>query len=310
MILTLAMQAAVFIMAPDLPVFSDATFDEAAARFWPASAMVLVVADKQYTQQDWDRSFWADPKVNEFFRSERVPVVYADIEEDRAATWLLDLDRLPAVIIFVGNQERARRYGLQSGGSDDLIAWYTIVRSGTTPAKQLRERIAAEPGDVALRWELIRELDRSGKRDEMRTEIGWFLRHPDRFVMGDQEEPVSEPANRLGLLWFIASMREKLGFSYDDPRPDISGKLADDPDEAWRAVARLTAAQDTEDRQARSRIHLARVAMEIRETLDTRVREENASERDRFVLEALTASEDQFRRLYERVQREADGESD
>jgi hypothetical protein len=243
MLTTLALHAALTVAAPDLPVFSDATFDEAVAKFWPATAMVLVVADEQFTQQDWERSDWADPELTEFFRSERVPVVYADLHENRAACWLLDFDSVPAVIAFVRGEERGRRYGLSLGEAKELVEWYELVRSGSSPAAKLRERIAASPDKTEWRWELIQELHQSGEKLEMHTEVAWFLSHPDRLTTMDGERRIDDAEIRPTLLWFIASMREKLGFAYDDPRLGVSRKLADDPKAVWRELERLVSYQ-------------------------------------------------------------------
>lgn len=300
MILTLAMQAAVFIMAPDLPVFSDATFDEAAAKFWPATAMVLVVADETYTQQDWERSALADRELVAFFDSKRIPVVYADIHENRAACWLLDVDRLPAVIVFVGGEERGRRYGLPIMKAEQFVEWFELLGSGSSPAEELRKRITAEPENVRLRAELIRELSRSGNGSAAHSEIVWFLMHPDQ-VDGMYDRPPTEAEARLALLSFVGGLREPLSLWPKDQQALGPGEHRLPRGRTWAEVEQLAVMPDFTQKSTRNIHHLAKLIVEVRDTLQSRVVAETASERDRFVLDALTLSETEFQALAKRL---------
>ncbi len=296
MLATLALHAVLIAAAPDLPVFSDATFDEAVARGWPSMSMVLVVGNEQYTQTDWQRSDWADPDATKYFQSKHVRVVYADVDEHRAACWLLDLDRLPAAIVFTGGEERGRRYGLTSGEAKKLVEWHELLRSGSSPAAKLRERIAAEPDNAQLRGELINELNQAGDELGVHTEIAWFLTHPDRFD-DVSERPASEAEVRGGLLWFVGGLRERLNLWGAEPTQDGAESRVGSSPRTWSEVEGLAALPDAEQESLRLTQGLARLALEVRGVLQARVDAGTATDRDRFVLEALAASPERFQAM-------------
>lgn len=297
MLTTLALHA-VLAAAPDLPVFAEASLDEAVLRSWPGSAMVLVVAGDEYTPADWARSEWADPDLTAFFDERRIPVVYADRDEHRAAVWLLDVERLPAVIIFIGGEEKARRYGFRQGEAADLTAWYELVASGTTPAEQLRQRIAADPDNAILRAELMHELNRSGDTAGVRTQVAWLLAHPDR-IDDAQDHPATEHDARCALLWFVGALREPINLWGGDA-PPIDPSDARPSTRTWDDVERLAGEPDAGGKAARSTRHAARLALDLRKTLEARVAQTTASERHRFVLKALTAPAEDFRAMLQR----------
>lgn len=303
--------AAVSAVAPDLPVFADATLDEAVRRGWPSGSMILVVDNGETTAEEWDHSPWSEPSLVEHLRERRVRVVYANSQEQRAVAWMLDLDRTPAAILYLGGEERARRYGARHGeaAATELIEWFEAVRGGSSPADRLRERIAKDPTNAALRWALIRVLNISGELLEEYTEIVWFLKNPDHWA-GMKAGSRTEADARAGLLWIIASLREKLGYSGVYADDSGQGPRQRDTAEIWAYIERIDALPTDDDDRFRLERHLNRLALEVRDALRARIADGSASGLDRFVLDALGASSDEFQNIADGVTEETRQQSE
>lgn len=291
-------------VGPDLPIFENVTLDEAIRRNWHSNMMVIVVANSQFTQKDWEHSAWAQPKLVDYLRDRRIRVVYADNDADRAAVWLLDIRSMPAVFVSsTGREQLSRRYFGRNGepGADEMIDFLEALRSGTSLAERIRTRLGKDPDNAALRWELIRELQSTGDEEGAYTEIAWLLQNPDKHAYDGPDHVLTETQARATLLWIIGSLREKQALWYPDHTNDPQEK----PEAVWENLRRRTE-WPVYDRHGSMRVHLARLTVETRAVLEGRIEAGTASERDQFIFDALTGSLAKFRTLLELYSEQAE----
>lgn len=288
--------------APDLPIISELSFDEAVAQHQTSTALILLVATEQYTAEDWERSVWNQPELTDYITGRRIPVVYADTTADAAAVWLLEVDRLPAAIYFSNGVERGRRYGLdgRDTAADTMVRWLEATRRGSSLSKELRRQIEENPDNMQLRSELIHELNTEGDGAGVTEQICWLLNHSDIYHQTVQaEQDYSEDRFRTGVLHFVGGLLERVGNTLSQVFHSVR------PEDRWQQLeARLNRPvgpqTNAENENARSLAHI----LELQQTLAARVANDTASDLDRFVLNALNASEDELSDMFDNLRAE------
>jgi hypothetical protein len=268
---------------PTLPVLRDATLDEAFAQHWQATVLIVLVGNEQMTQADWERSVWADPELTAFLEKERWPVVYADIEADRAATWFMQVSSTPAAILFTGGSLKDRRFGQSTSDSaEHIIRWLNAPSTGRTLADQLVDQADADPTNFSMRSEAMQELHRAGRDLDVYLQIAWLLEHTDLWVEGaEDQDPTSI---RSGLLWWVGSLREATSHW--------------EPADSWSTLTALADAPDITSSDTRTREQrLARTLVQLRRTLEQRRDDTSATDQDLFILNALVSTPAEFQDL-------------
>lgn len=286
--------------APDLPIISDLSFDQAVAQHTTSTALILLVATEQFTAEDWERSVWNRPELTDYITGRRIPVVYADTTTDAAAVWLLEVDRLPAAIYFSNGVEKGRRYGLdgRDNAADTMVRWLEATRRGSSLSKELRRQIEEDPDNIQLRSELIEELQTEGNNAGAIEQICWLFDHNDAtFEASKAEGGSSEDLFRTGILFYIGGMLERVGTTITgDP-------FADWPEDRWEQLDAWLRRPDPDERndEKQHRRSLGYI-LELQRTLAARSANGSASERDRFILNALNASKAELGAMYEELQ--------
>lgn len=278
--------------APDLAYFSDLSIDEATAASKQSNGMVVVLANEQYTAEQWSQSAWGQPEFVEFAESLSWTFVYVDIDQQPAVRWLMDPAALPTTIYFRNNDEIIRHHGLAGAPLTDwLLDWFRAIKRGTTLVQEAREAVETNPSDIEARFRLIGELRGAGMDAEAVTEYCWLIEHNDVWKQGLD---ATENELRTQMYWIIGSFRDRFDLHWQKPYPGASETIPSR--DGWQeAMDLVTTVLPGETQSWRERRERVRPIVELRKSLEAKVRDDTATERDVFALTVLTANSETVR---------------
>jgi hypothetical protein len=291
---------------PNIATLSDLTINQAFSDSNRKSSYggVVILVDNQYTQSEsWDRSVWNDPEFAEELKLQRTSVVYITGESHPAIYALLSPRSTPAVYFWQQREIKSKRFGYSvDDTSERMLEWIKLARLNSSFSKEMIKQLKETPENIALRWELMNELNREKDETEIRRQFCWLFEHnelwyqfalqSDDVKSQDVENP--EMSFRASLMWFIMAGRENLGL-FKEMRPEFEGaQLRDGWEEALLFV-------DHEENHVEHEEDL-RIYVNLRRTLESKRDNNIATDRDLFILKALTAEGDEARALVEEYQ--------
>jgi hypothetical protein len=284
--------------APDMAYFSDFTINEAVAALKQTNGMVVVLANEQYTAEQWSQSAWGQPEFAEYAESIPWTFVYVDIDQEPAVRWLIDPAVLPTAIYFSNNDEVIRHHGLAGAPRVDwLLDWFRAIERGTTLVHEAREAVETNPSDIKARFQLISELHGAGMDAEAIAQYCWLIEHNDVWAEGSG---ASEQELRTQMYWVIGSFRDRYDLHWQKPYPRAPDTVPSR--DGWQQAIYLVATEWPEETQSSlERRERIRPVVELRHALESRVHAGTATDRDLFALTALTGSGDQVRTLAEEL---------
>ena len=301
---------------PELACLSGETVNEIFAsrlRKSGRSFLVIVGAGTYKSGIDadtWEKSIWNDPEFAQYLKEKKLSVVYMDGESDPAFYSTLEISSLPTIFYFQQKEARSRRSGLIPASEESrkiMIEWIKAVGSGMTPVESAYAAVDADKESVELRTKLRSELWKEKRETEMLVQSCWMLDHNDlayeytaKEYLANYDEQLSENEYRAGVLWTVMSIRNNLGLYRRESRfkPTTDG---------WAdRISKVEFAESNPRRElgSRQRKHIEQVklVLALRDALESRRDNKTATERDLFILMALTSEGDEGRALAEKYQ--------
>ncbi|MBL4698080.1 MAG: hypothetical protein JKX70_04525, partial [Phycisphaerales bacterium] len=258
-----------------------------------------------FDAESWEKSIWNDPEFAQYLKDKKLSVVYMDGESDPAFYSTLEISSLPTVFYFQQKEIRSRRSGLVPAREESrksMIEWIKAVGSGMTPVESAYAAVDADQEDVELRTKLMGELWKEKRETEMLVQVCWLLDHNDlayeyaaKEYLAKHDEELSEEEYRAGLLWKVMSLRDNLGLYRQESRfkPTTDGW----PDH----ISMVEFAEANPRRELgswqRKQIEQTQTVLTLRDALESRRDDKTATERDLFILMALTSEGDESRAL-------------
>lgn len=291
---------------PNITTLSDLTIDQAFADSNRNNTYggVVILVDNQYVQSEsWGRSAWNDADFSKRLKSQRTPVVYITGKSHPAIYALLSPSSTPAAYFWDNSEIKSKRFGFSVKDTPErMLEWIKLARRSNSFSKEMIKQLKDSPNDIALRWELMYELNREKDETEIRRQFCWLFEHNELWFQHalksddaksqDVEDP--EMSFRASLWWFIMAARENLGL-FKDMRPEFEGaQLRDGWEEAVLFV-------DHEENHVEHEEDL-RIYVNFRRTLESKRDNNTATDRDLFILKALTAEGEEARALAEEYQ--------
>ncbi|MHA7814414.1 MAG: hypothetical protein ACX94C_13610 [Phycisphaerales bacterium] len=246
-----------------------------------------------FEQDDWERSVWNDPEFAAFLSEQDIPAVYMSGKENAAFYSTLDISSLPRVLLYQGSLLRSSRAGLAAASDTSrtsMIEWIKQVQTGITPVEAAYLAVDEDPENAMLRMKLMDELWKERRETEYLEQLCWLIDHNEQYkhALMERSAELNENEFRYNLLYQILSLRDNLVLSSD----------------GWtRAMARVESAQ--RDPRKRMRHHREqrdeqyKFLVNLRRSLESRIEDNAESDRDRFILQALTAEGDEQQSLIE-----------
>tara|TARA_R110002073_G_scaffold118918_1_gene258490 strand:+ start:373284 stop:374270 length:987 start_codon:yes stop_codon:yes gene_type:complete len=256
----------------------------------------------------WERSIWNDPEFAQYLKEKKLSVTYMDGESDPAFFSTLEISSIPTIFYFQHGEVRSRRSGLVPASEESrksMIEWINAIGSGITPVESAYAAVDADPENVELRIKLRSELWKERRDTEMLVQKCWMLDHNNlayeytaKEYLANYDEQLSENEYRAGVLWTVMSMRDNLGLY----RRESSYQPTTD---AWAdriSMVEFAERNPWRDLGSRQRKQIAQVKplLGLRNALESRRDNKTATERDLFILMALTSEGDESRALAEK----------
>ncbi len=256
----------------------------------------------------WEMSIWNDPEFAQYLKEKKLSVVYMDGESDPAFFSTLEISSLPTFFYFQQREIRSSRSGLVPASEESrerMIEWVEAVGSGTTPVESAYTEVDADPENIELRIKLMSELWKERRETEVLIQSCWMLDHNElhfqysvKEYLEKYDQELSEEEYRADLLWKVMSLRDNLGLYRRESvnRPTTDG---------WAEhVSMVEFAEANPWREFRSwrrkRNEQVKAVLALRGALESRRDDNTATERDLFILKALTAEGDEGRAMAEK----------
>lgn len=301
---------------PDLACLSGEKVNEIfASRLKKSGRSFLVIVGagvykNAFDAESWEKSIWNDPEFAQYLKEKKLSVVYMDGESDPAFFSTLEISSLPTIFYFRHKEVRSRRSGLVPATEESrksMIEWIKAIGSGMTPVESAYAAVDADKESVELRIKLRSELWKEKRETEMLVQSCWLLDHNDlafeytaKEYFAKYDEELSENEYRAGVLWTVMSLRDNLGLNQQESNsmPTRDG---------WAdQVSMVEFAEENpwRDFGSRQRKHIeqTQTVLALRNALESRRDNKTATERDLFILMALTSEGDEISALLEKYQ--------
>ncbi len=286
---------------PELACLSDRSVDDlfADSKIQTGSKLFLVlVGDEPFSksafeQDDWERSVWNDPEFAAFLSEQKIPAVYMSGKENAAFYSTLDISSLPRVLLYQGSVLRSSRAGLAAASDSSrtsMIEWIEHIQTGITPVEAAYLAVGDDPDDAGLRMKLMDELWKERRETECIEQLCWLINSNDQYkhALMERSAELRENEFRYDLLYQIMSLRDSLGLSSDGWATAMARVESDQQDPRKLMGHRL----EQRDEQYK-------LLVDLRRTLESRIEDNAGSDRDRFILLALTAEGSEKQALIE-----------
>jgi thioredoxin-like negative regulator of GroEL len=107
-----------------------------------------------------DRTTWLDAGVVAWIEAHAI-AFQLDVDAHSAAAKKLSVTAMPTVMVFRDGDEIDRVVGFQK--PEELLAWLDGLMRGVTSIDRMRDEVAAEPDDAALRLRYAGMLVEAGR---------------------------------------------------------------------------------------------------------------------------------------------------
>ncbi len=165
------------------PIFAALDFDAALAKAKAENRILVVKATASWCEpcKRMDRTTWRDEKVVQWFEAKAIAIQF-DVDKQRELKQKLEIEAMPTMIAFVKGVEFDRIVGFQE--PVDLLAWVEGVAAGKRSIEAVKSRAAQAPlgseEEVDSRYDLAKDLLRSGKLAEATKEFAWLWEHSEQ----------------------------------------------------------------------------------------------------------------------------------
>ncbi len=269
------------------------------------------VSKNGFTSEDWEASIWNDQEFAQYLHDNKMAVVYMDAKTNPAYYSTLDIGSVPTILFIDQLEVVSTRHGLGRASDkmrDDMIKWIDAILSGKTLVDKAYLAVHQDPENIELRQNLMKELGDERRESEYTTQICWLLENNESYkeylseqYLENENTELSEEEFRAWILWQVMSLRDNLGLYKQASignRPEIDG---------WsRQVSLLESSKKQPWRKLYSShqnsLQRIQTVFGLRQTLESKRDEDTASDRDLFILKALTAEGDESQALVDQYQ--------
>ena len=264
-----------------------------------------------FTAEDWKNSIWNDQEFAQYLRDKKISVAFMDAHSDPAYYSTLNISSVPSVFFIEQKEVRSSRHGLGRATDEsrqNMIDWIEAIRSGNTLVDSAYIAVNQDPENIELRQKLMKELWDERRQSEYTAQTCWLLEHNElnREYLAEQyvqeyDTVISEEEYRAGLLWQVMSLRDNAGLY-----KQASSGSSHEKDGWATQLSVLKFAKENPWRKMNSSytesIQIVELVLKLRRALESKRDNNTATDRDLFILKALTAEGDEARALAEEYQ--------
>lgn len=292
-----------FAAPPDIDCLSGLSVTEAfeQRKHNRPKNIIFLVSDGGFPSESWESSIWNDPEFVEHLKKSGITVAYMDRETDPVLYEILKIESLPT-FVFYHDSILTRRRSLTRTTDEvraSYIEWVDAAKRGTTRSRIMQAELDIDPNNIELRFELMKEFHNEGLEADGMECLYWLFEHNELYFQSwkakalEEQEEFENPemSFRAMLLWFISGPRDNLGL-YKRQSSRVDGYP---PRDGWAEAIKMV----DENRVNTEHDRKIEVMVKFRQTLESKRNNNTATNRDLFILKALTAEGEEARALTE-----------
>jgi hypothetical protein len=297
--------AIIFIMAsavhafatpPNLDSLSGISFNEFIEdQDWDEKRVLLFVDESEPDRQLWEGSVWNDPEMVEFLKEQGVVVIWIDPDEDEHYFNMFKSNDLPCIRYGISKNQNHIRNGIDPEETTSyMIEWLTPAINHSSYIKELGEKIHLDPNDHGSRWKVLNEY-----RKQMSYSYARALAYENLLPLLDQNqewyeyihanEGMDEQEFLVTLVQIIGEYRTAT-YLFGEPEDDSKSRFIRS---GWKGAIEYTDLDGRSFNWGKGVMHRVRAVRFLRE-FEIRCDSETATERDLFILKALTAEGEEW----------------
>lgn len=266
---------------------------------WKPRPVLMLMDIENCDHAAWEASIWNDPKLIKFIQSQNLDVIWIDPEVETYYAKTLNPSQQPAA-----------RFGLTPGSSDfdraafdtndtpeSIIEWLSPAINGSSLIKELNHILAHNPDDIEARWKILEEFRRQSMHRYQRAlsyQIIYKLIEMNEiwFIYMHQHEGMNESEFRATIIQIIEEYRT-LYYLFGEPEEDGKRRFIRN---GWQGAIEYAETEVLTFNYGKGVMHRIE-AVRFRRTLEERRDNCIATDRDLFILKALTAEGEEWQQL-------------
>ncbi len=293
-----------FADPPNLDCLSGITINEFLEDAdWDKKQALLLMDSDNADAVAWESSVWNDPVLVEFIESQEINVIWLDPSEEKYYSDYLNQLQQPTVRFgIVPTSPALDRMAIDEHDTPkSIIDWLSPALNGSTLFKELQKTLRSNPDDTEARWKYLNEYRRQPRPSYAQT-LGYenLLKllelNKEWFGYMHNQEGLSEQQFRAILIQVVSEYRIITNL-FGEPEDDGKKRFIRS---GWKGAIEYAEGEVLTFNYGKGVMHRIR-AVRFRRSFEDRC--ENApSDRDLFILHALTAEGEEWQQLVDKYQ--------
>jgi len=285
---------------PNLECLDELDFQQASSESpWEARPVLLLIDDANLDPQIWESSVWNSPELNTFLDDQGFVVIWIDPHIDKMYFDGFKVFGHTVVRYWDCNSfQQLIRIGLDDRDTtESVIEWLKPALDGSSLRTELRKELNDDPENQGVRWQLLNEERRCYTSGYTRALMyGLLLSLLDNnqswFEYIQVHEKIDEQQFRSIIIEVIEEFRAET-YLFGEPAMNKHNKS---DHKGWNGAIAYTEIDNRILNWGKGAMHRVRAVRFLRE-FETRSMSDTATDRDKFILHALTAEGDDWETL-------------
>jgi len=276
---------------PNLACLSNLTKEQALSQSNTQDSIVLFAGDTPETNA-WSTSIWDDPAFAAHLKASNITVVNTTEHPSNYYANPIRPTELPAFFYYHQGKITTKRSGLPPATEEtraDYINWINAAKSAAPLSQHFIAQLKDDPDNFKLRFQLLDEFENESNLAAYYQQICWIFDHNEPWHQYEINHDLFDPDlypdpelyTRAAVIQYTHQPRKRLNLRQ---RNSIDG---------WNQ-----AIQESDQALLATDYDRARAAfVNLRQTLEARRDTNTATDRDLFILHALTAEGEEWQQL-------------
>ena len=276
--------------APEIACLSDQSINELTKL--NHQNYILLYTGNATNPEHWDASIWNDPAFVAYLNATNIPVIHTTRHPNSYYTNPIRPTELPVFFFYHDGEITTKRAGFEPATEEtraDYINWINAAKSTKPLSQSFVAQLKDDPNNFKLRFQLLDELENESNLGAYYEQICWIFEHNEAWhqyeinheLFDTSLYPDPELYTRASVIQYTYQPRKRLNLRL---RSSIDG---------WDQ-----AIQQSEQSLLTTDYDRARAAfVKLRQTLESRRDNNTATDRDLFILKALTAEGEEWKQL-------------
>lgn len=297
-LLTILTQCVFAAPPPAISYLTDEPIDEVLFNS-SKGRIIILAADASVEDQNEVWALWMDPRVVDYFEGEKNTIVIYLDEDTHQDPYLkaINVRSLPSIVQW--NPHRCQRRMETFSNANELLRWLRNAKYGTSYTTGLYGRVANDPDNIQLRFELITELEKEDSQFAALQLLPWLVEHNDtwfRYEKRTRGGKLEEENFKQILFHHIKELREATNlFAHSDGKHKFTSWVEY---YRWRKTIFYSGSVSPGWMMSDQLDNCIQKDSYIR-SLESAIEQGTATDRDLFILKALTSEGEEWESMIE-----------